>query len=46
MDGHGLLVWKDGKQYEGSFVNDKRDGQGTFIWADGRKYNGEWKAGK
>ena len=24
MDGHGVLTWKDGKKYEGNFVNDKR----------------------
>jgi hypothetical protein len=36
MHGHGLLVWKDGKKYEGEFVNDKREGKGTFTWADGR----------
>lgn len=46
MDGYGVLRWRDGKKYEGNFVNDKREGQGTFIWADGRKYIGEWKAGK
>lgn len=36
MHGHGVLVWKDGKKYEGEFVNDKREGKGTFTWADGR----------
>lgn len=41
-----MLTWKDGKKYEGHFVNDKREGQGTFVWADGRQYIGEWKAGK
>jgi hypothetical protein len=46
MDGYGVLKWRDGKKYEGNFVNDKREGQGTFMWADGRKYIGEWKAGK
>mgnify|MGYP003440447615 CR=1 FL=1 len=46
MHGHGLLVWKDGKQYEGDFVNDKREGTGKFTWADGRVYMGEWLNGK
>ena len=46
MEGNGKLMWRDGKMYEGNFVNDKREGQGTFSWADGRKYIGEWKAGK
>lgn len=46
MNGHGLLIWIDGKKYNGEFVNDKREGKGTFSWTDGRQYIGEWKAGK
>ena len=46
MHGYGILIWKDGKKYEGEFVNDKREGKGTFTWSDGRQYIGEWKAGK
>jgi len=46
MHGEGILIWKDKKKYQGSFVNDKREGYGTFSWTDGRKYVGEWKAGK
>ena len=46
MDGQGVLTWRDGKRYEGQFVNDKREGHGVFVWADGRKYIGSWKAGK
>jgi len=46
MNGKGLLIWDDGKKYEGYFVNDKREGRGTFTWPDGRKYIGEWQAGK
>ena len=46
MHGYGILIWKDGKKYEGEFVNDKREGRGSFTWADGRQYIGEWKAGK
>jgi len=38
--------WKDGKKYEGYFVNDKREGQGKFTWKDGRIYDGMWKDGK
>jgi len=46
MHGQGTLIWRDGKQYEGHFLNDKREGQGTFKWKDGRVYEGEWKDGK
>ena len=46
MHGRGVLIWSDGKKYEGEFLNDKRDGIGRFTWADGRMYIGEWKGGK
>lgn len=46
MHGQGVLVWKDGKRYEGQFVNDKREGRGIFKWKDGRIYEGEWLEGK
>lgn len=46
MHGRGLLKWADGKQYEGFFVNDKRQGVGVFKWKDGRVYDGEWLDGK
>ena len=46
MHGYGVLVWLDGKKYEGHFVNDKREGQGVFTWKDGRIYDGMWKEGK
>lgn len=46
MHGHGVLVWRDGKKYEGQFINDKREGRGIFKWKDGRVYDGEWKDGK
>jgi hypothetical protein len=46
MHGQGLLLWRDGKKYEGNFVNDMRDGMGLFQWGDGRIYDGPWKEGK
>lgn len=46
MHGRGTLIWRDGKRYEGNFVNDKREGHGIFRWKDGRVYEGEWKDGK
>ena len=45
MHGEGTLTWKDGKKYEGEFLNDQREGHGTFSWTDDRKYVGEWKNG-
>lgn len=40
------MVWPNGRSYEGSFKNGKREGYGTFIWNTGAKYEGEWKDGK
>ncbi len=36
MHGHGVLKWKDGREYRGEFLEDKRTGNGTFKWRDGR----------
>jgi len=46
MHGYGHLVWPNGRQYEGEFVNDVKQGQGTFQWADGQIYTGQWLNGK
>ena len=46
MHGSGIYTWQDGRRYEGSYINDKKEGQGTYTWADGRMYMGEWKEGK
>lgn len=40
MHGNGVLLWPDGKKYDGEFINDKREGHGTFHWPDGRVYIG------
>jgi len=46
MNGKGHLKWPDGREYDGSFLDDKRHGEGTFTWKDGRQYTGNWKEGK
>jgi hypothetical protein len=40
MQGKGILIWQDGKKYEGDFEDDKRHGQGVFLWKDGKEYRG------
>ena len=42
MNGHGELVYEDGRKYKGYFVNDKKHGQGIYKWANGKSYNGMW----
>jgi hypothetical protein len=46
MHGKGHLIWPDGKEYIGDFVEDKRHGHGKFKWKDGREYEGQWQKGK
>lgn len=46
MHGYGVFVWEDGRKYEGSYVDDKKEGRGKFTWPDGRIYDGEWKDGR
>merc|ERR1712066_127244 len=46
MHGFGKYVWKDRKQYEGQYVDDKKHGYGIYTWPDGRVYKGYWKDGK
>ena len=36
----------DGRRYEGSFANDKKEGYGEYYWADGKAYKGKWLDGK
>ena len=42
MHGNGVLTWKDGRRYEGSFENDKKHGYGIHYKANGQRYEGEW----
>jgi hypothetical protein len=46
MHGKGVFKWPDGKNYDGEYVDDKKEGYGEFTWSDGRKYRGQWKNGK
>ena len=46
MHGRGRYEWKDGRFYEGDWLNGKMHGRGTYIWTDGRKYEGEYHEDK
>lgn len=46
MHGQGTYKWPDGRMYNGSYQNDKKDGFGVYIWVDGRAYLGNWSQGK
>ena len=36
LHGKGIYSWPDGRQYEGDFVDDKKQGYGSYTWADGK----------
>lgn len=38
-----LKIFSNEWEYEGEWVNDKREGLGIINYSDGRKYNGNWK---
>lgn len=55
MQGKGYYMWKDGRTYDGEYLNDKKhvknllfigQGFGIYKWTDGRIYEGQWENGK
>lgn len=46
MHGKGIYTYSDGRKYEGSYYNDKKQGFGVYKWSDGRIYEGMWFDGK
>merc|ERR1740117_426456 len=42
----GVMEWRDGAKYVGTFKAGLREGEGTLTWPDGRTYKGQWSRGK
>ena len=44
MFGKGVLIWANGKRYEGDWDNGMPKGNGVFSWPDGRTCytSGSW----
>ena len=40
--GRGIQVWKDGRRYEGYWIEDKGNNKGKLIHPNGSIYEGEW----
>ena len=36
MEGRGIYTWKDGREYNGEYKEDKKHGFGIYSWNDGR----------
>lgn len=32
MHGRGIYTWKDGRRYEGEYLNDRKHGFGIYTW--------------
>lgn len=45
-NGEGIMVYKSGSKYKGSFQNGLRNGKGVFVWKSGAKYQGDWVSDK
>ena len=30
MHGKGVIIWRDGKSYDGEYIDDKKQGKGVF----------------
>ena len=44
--GLGVMVYKSGRRYEGSWLQDKRSGSGLEVFANGHSYSGGYNNGK
>lgn len=45
QDTNALLVWSNGDEYEGGFVDDQMHGQGKLTFGNGGYYQGEFQKG-
>ena len=42
VSGEGKVEFFDGRSYQGTLKNSRKEGMGTYIWADGNRYAGAW----
>jgi hypothetical protein len=45
IHGLGRYTWRDGRSYEGNYLNDSKSGFGVFTWVNGNMYRGQWAEG-
>lgn len=46
LQGYGVLQYRNGERYEGTWKDDTAHGKGTLTYAGGDRYVGEWCEGK
>ncbi len=42
ISGEGKIEFFDGRSFQGSLKNSRKEGTGTYVWADGLRYIGTW----
>lgn len=42
ISGEGRVQFLDGRSFEGTVKNGRKQGKGTHVWADGQRYEGDW----
>ena len=42
ISGAGRVQFNDGRSFEGTIRNGRKQEKGTYIWADGQRYEGDW----
>ena len=41
-----MFTWADGRKYEGTWVNGRKNGNFTYTHTDGAIYTGVWENGE
>ena len=42
----GIETWEDGSQFEGNYIDGRKEGKGKFLWMDGSFYEGDFNDNK
>lgn len=45
-EGRGIMVYRNGRVFEGSWLNDMREGKGCERYENGSSYDGDFHRGK
>ena len=46
LSGKGIMIWPDGRKYDGEYSENERNGYGEFYWPNGKIYKGQWMNGR
>ena len=43
LSGEVRAQYNDGRSFEGTLRNSRKEGFGTYAWPDGQRYQGQWR---